>query len=304
MRRAVELARSWSELRGPVVIYGERGAGRAHLAEFMHRTGPRSEGRFEVVRASELPGGAAEPLLFGCEPSVLPGIDAVLPGILERVDGGALFLDDIGDLAAALQVKLVRALQEGRYFRVGGTRPVPMDVRLYAGSRRDLADAVKEGGLREDLDGLLGGMRVTVPPLRMRLADIQGLVARFVRAFELEHGLRCPALSPAASGMLEGYGWPGNVAELKHVLRRLLIRAADDEVSGPLVEAELAALPWGEGAGDPERCKRIAEAERELLSAAMGRSRGRLARAAHLLELDRASLDRALAMHGIDPIPG
>jgi DNA-binding NtrC family response regulator len=303
MAPVVHQARTMAESGQPVLLLGEPGSGRGFLARWMHRLGPRSQGPFHELHCGGLLEANAESVLFGHEKGAVAGADAARPGLLEEADGGTLLLDEVGELGPSLQTKLLRALQEGRYYRVGGTRPVRVDVRLMAGSSRDLGQLVRHGSFRVDLHHALDALHLELPPLKLRIADIEPLTRRFVAAWQARHGLRVKGFAPEAVGLLEGHSWPLNVAELRDVVERCLLRSAGDSVEARDVEAELHAGNSAD-AQDPgmlaERAQALSRLERERIARALGKSRGNALRAAALLGCGPATLQRLCAIYELD----
>ncbi len=297
--RVAEQARALADLPTPVLIHGEPGSGREHVARRIHAMSPRAQGPFVSFHCGAFGRDVAEGLVFGvAKDSGRPG----RPGLVEAANGGTLFLDDLGELPAHLQVKLLRMLQEGRIYRVGATRSVRVDLRVLAGSTRDLDTLVRGGVLRSDLVDHIAVNVLEVPPLRRRLADVAPLVGQFVQGFETEHGPLTKGFTPEALGLLEAQDWPGNVRELKDVVRRVLIRARGEFVDGNDVRSELQALPSRSAFEKAEDLAPVVRRlEAELTGRALGRCRGSRSRAARLLGIQTAELDRRIAAWDIDP---
>lgn len=300
MQAVLEQARSFAEDCSPILLLGEQGTGKAFLAHWIHRISTRAEGPFVVVRCSTLPDLTAESALFGHEKGAFTGADEQHTGFMEEADGGTILLDELGDLAPALQVKLLRTLQEGRFYRVGGTRPVRVDARIVVGCWRDLAGLVRDGAFREDLFERLDGRRLELPPLRRRLADVAPLAERFVARFNSRNGCRVLGFTPESIGLLEGCEWPGNLRQFRDVVERLLIRAAGDWVEADEVQGEIRALDAG---ADPDdtMADLLEDLEQERISRALARCRGNKGRAALMLRVTRGTLERMIALHDVDP---
>jgi len=209
--------------RTSVLIFGESGTGKELVARALHRLSPRAERPFVPVNVSAIPEGLLESELFGHVRGAFTGATATRRGLFDEADGGTLFLDEIGDLSAALQAKLLRALQEQRIKPVGGNEEHPVDVRLVAATHRDLEAMVRAGRFREDLFYRLNVIAISLPPLRERREDIPVLVEHFLGRHERDTGLRAPALSSEALAALKAYDWPGNVRELENVLQRAVL---------------------------------------------------------------------------------
>lgn len=301
MARALELARSFAEQAAPVLITGEAGVGIETVARYLHDQGPRAPGPWLAVNCSALPESNGEALLFGAERAGGGG-ERAQTGLIEGVDGGTLYLHDVADLPGPLQVKLLRVLQEGRFYRVGGTRPIRTDVRVIAGTARDLQALARDGVFRIDLYERFQGARIDVPPLRKRLADIDPLVRRFLQTWNERHGQRVRSFSVDAVGLLETYEWPGNVTELKEVVERVLCVTQVEDVGPSEVQNELSARP-ATLARDPDApaAARLGAQDRSRLVRVLQRARGHRARAAQMWEADGGALDRAVLLHGVDP---
>ncbi len=300
MQAVLEQVRRYAEEPAPVLVCGEVGSGKAFLARYLHRLSPRSTGPFVAVHCGTLPDQTAESVLFGHEQGAFSGADARRRGCLEQADGGTILLDGVATLSPPLQVKLLRTLQEGRFYRVGGTRPVRVDVRFVAGSGRDLAALVEEGSFRQDLLSVIDVLRLDVPALRRRIADVGPLVERFVDRFNLRNGVRRRGLTPEAVGLLEGHAWPGNVQQLADATERLLIRASGDYVEAEDVEVELAALAAVDEGDEDVAAKAIRGLDRQLVARAVADCRGNKGRVALMLRVPRSAVDRLVAMYGLD----
>lgn len=299
MARVLELARSFAEQNGPILLHAEPGAGARTVSRFIHDQGPRAQGPFFCVDCAALPEQNAEALLFGAERA--GGNERPTVGSLESVDGGTLVLLGVEELPAALQVKVLRLLQEGRFYRVGGTRPVRIDARVLAATNRDLQALARDGVFRQDLWERFQVARIDVPPLRKRLADIEPLVRRTLQAWNDRNGQRIRSFSADAIGLLETYEWPGNVTELEDLVQRVLVLCQHDDVGPADVQTELNARP-SVVARDPQGAGRdaLTRQDRALLARALQRSRGHRDRAAALLGWDRAELERRTVEAGLD----
>jgi DNA-binding NtrC family response regulator len=301
MQAVVQQAQAWAESTSTLLVRGEPGSGRTFLAGWIHSISPRAPGPFVVGRCDELPEPVAESALFGHEPGALSGDPHGHVGLLEQADGGTLLLDSVDRLSPPIQVKVLRALQEGRFYRVGGTKPVRVDLRLLVGPAADLAERVRAGRFREDLHALLDGHPIDLPPLRERLADVDPLVHAFVDGFNARNGTRSKGLAPEALGLLETHDWPGNVRELRATVDRLLVVARAERVEATHVEEELATHPGSASYGtDSDRADLLRQRERGWVSAAMERARGSRGRAARMLGVHPDDLDRLMALHGLD----
>ena len=213
-----------------VLILGETGVGKELVARATHNLGARKDRPLVKVNCATLPANLIESELFGHERGAFTGATQRKTGRFELADGGALFLDEIGELPLELQPKLLRALQEGEFERVGGTTPVRVDVRIVAATNRDLEDLVEEGKFREDLFYRLNVFPIVVPPLRERPEDIPRLVEAFVEEFARRFNRRYRPIPPDDMRLLQSYHWPGNVRELRHFVERAAILSESGEL--------------------------------------------------------------------------
>ena len=231
-----------------VLITGETGTGKELLARAVHYNGPRATAAFVDINCAALPEALLESELFGHEKGAFTDASAAKPGLFELADGGTLFLDEIGHLALPLQAKLLRALQERQVRRVGGTRSIPVDVRVIAATHVDLAAAVRAGTFREDLYYRLNVVPVELPPLRARPQDVGALARHFLGHFAAEYGVPVTGFTPAAERLMRERDWPGNVRELRNAIERAVLLTGGtvldaDDLTPP------AAPTFGGGAG-------------------------------------------------------
>jgi two-component system, NtrC family, response regulator AtoC len=299
MREAYERIERVAPTEASVLIVGESGTGKELAAEAVHALSRRSGKPMIAINCGAISATLIESELFGHERGSFTGAGKVHRGHFERADGGTLFLDEISEMPCELQVKLLRVLESGSFFRVGGERPVVASVRIVAAAKPHLERAVAEGRFRADLFYRLEVVPIRLPPLRDRRGDLQLLVEHFLA--ELNRGATvAKRLSSAAFAFLQSHDWPGNIRELKHALERAFI-LADTEI-GP---AELADLPVrrnGTPVIDPpatgavvlEPGISLADAERALVLATLARTGGNRARAAALLGLSAKALRRRL----------
>jgi transcriptional regulator with PAS, ATPase and Fis domain len=247
MRRALEMVERVAPRSVNVVVRGESGTGKELVAKLLHHLSGR-KGPLIALNCAALPESLLESELFGIEGGVATGVQARV-GKFELADGGTLFLDEIGDLRESVQVKLLRALQEREVVRVGGQRPVPVDVRLVAATHRDLETLVEEGRFREDLYYRLKGVEVDLPPLRERREDVPHLVRHFLERFCAREGIEPPPLRAEALALLMAHDYPGNVRELQNVIEGAA-SLAEGEIDAELVRSLLGAgAPAAGGAG-------------------------------------------------------
>lgn len=219
----IRQARAVATTDATVLICGESGTGKELLACAIHEESARAGGPFVAVNCAALPETLIESELFGHERGAFTGATHSKKGRFELADGGTLFLDEVGELTPAVQVKLLRALQERSFERLGGTRTINVDIRLIAASNRDLEQEVEKGNFRQDLFYRLNVVPLTLPPLRERREDIPVLASFFANKAAHKHGLQPPELSPELMAALQAYDWPGNVREMENLMERLVV---------------------------------------------------------------------------------
>jgi two-component system, NtrC family, response regulator AtoC len=281
-----------------VLIRGESGTGKELVARAIHEQSPRGAGPFVAIHCGALPENLLESELFGYEKGAFTGAAAQKPGRVELAQGGTLFLDEVGDMPAAIQVKLLRLLQERQFERLGGRRTLKVDVRFLAATHRDLDAMTKTGEFREDLFYRLNVIPLWLPPLRERRDDIAPLAAHFCACFARENGRGALALSDDSLAALAAQPWPGNVRQLQNVVERAVLLADGLVITPADLERELDGAP-DPGAGVDSLDGRRREAERDALLAALGRARGNRTLAARLLGVSRRTLYYKLKEHGV-----
>lgn len=286
----------------PLLLVGETGAGKEHVARLIHASSRRSAGPFVALNCAAIPAELLEAELFGIERGVATGVTE-REGKLLQATGGVLLLDEIGDMAPALQAKLLRVLQEREVVPVGGRRPIAVDVGLIAATNAEPERLLAEGRFRPDLFYRIAGYVLRVPPLRDRREDIPRLVEHFVRRFAAETGKAVRGVTVRAMDALAGYRWPGNVRELEHELRRLVYLCPHGQaIDSTLVPPRLAEKT----ADDPnDLCleKRVAATERVVILQALDRTGGNQTQAAKLLGISRNGLTLKLERLGITAAP-
>jgi two-component system nitrogen regulation response regulator NtrX len=290
-----------------VLITGESGVGKELAARALHRASPRSQGPFIEVNGAAIPEELIESELFGHMKGSFTGAVEDRKGKWEQADGGTLFLDEIGDMSPRTQAKILRAIQDGRITRVGGTKTLATDVRIVAATNRDLPAMIRTGAFREDLYFRLAVVPLRVPPLSERPEDIPLLVAHFAESLARRRGRRPKAFEPEALEVLAKRRWPGNVRELQNLVERVLLMS-----SGPVVRA--ADLPPEDGSASRSASQTasdeipahatLAEAreafERRYLARVLAETKGNVSRAAERLGLDRTTLHRKMKALGLD----
>lgn len=283
-----------------VLIRGASGTGKEVLARWIHAASPRAGKPFIALNCAALPGDLLEAELFGIERGVATGVDS-RPGKLELADGGTLFLDEIGDMAPQTQAKILRALQEGEVYRLGGTEPRSARVRTLAASNRDLDALLEQGSFRTDLYHRIADWTVTLPTLAERPGDIPNLAAHFLARQARERGLAVAGISRGALEALERYPWPGNIRQLEREMSRAVLFLED----GELLESSHLAEPIREGSrkglrdGPRSLKERLEEVERQAIRRALARNDGDVPAVAEELGLGRSTLYRRIKELGV-----
>ena len=275
-----------------VLILGDSGTGKELVARAIHERSHRAQRPFVPIHCGALPREVFESELFGHEKGAFTGAVGTKPGLVELADGGTLFLDEIGEMEPDSQVKVLRALETGTFFRVGGTRPRRVDVRLVAATNRDLAEAMKTGAFRQDLYFRINTIAVKLPPLRERREDIALLATHFVGT-TAAYGVK--RLSPRVLAALEAYDWPGNVRELLHAIERAVILSKGEEIQPEDLPPEVLGAPAA--AASPGGS--LEQMERQHIVATLRQVGGHRGKAAALLAIDPKTLYRKIIAYGI-----
>jgi len=294
LHRVAKVARS----RATAVVRGESGTGKELIARAIHDGSSRRDGPFVRLNCASLAESVLESELFGHERGSFTGAVAAREGRFERADGGTLFLDEVGEIPMAVQVKLLRFLQERELERVGGNRTIQVDTRVVAATHRDLAELVEEGTFREDLYYRLNVVSIEVPPLRARRSDIPLLAHFFLRRFAEENGRACRGFTAEALGQLVGYRWPGNVRELENVVERAVVMS-----TGGLIGIEdLDLREQDEVSDDLEALVpgiSLEEVERIVILRTLESTQGSTGKAATILGISRRKIQYKLREWGI-----
>ena len=298
-----------------VLLEGESGTGKELFARTLHALSPRADGPFVAINCAAIPETLLETELFGHEKGAFTGAAARKPGKFELAHRGTLFLDEIGDLPLALQAKILRALEEKRFERVGGTLPLQVDVRVVAATNRNLEAAVAARQFREDLYFRLSVFPITIPPLRERPDDIPTLARYFIDRFCHDLNKKALILSPAAEQELRVYGWPGNVRELQNCIERAAILTEGETIhprhlnlsfrdAAPAAGDEEDQSPWSKidlsGSLAEVTRRTLAEVERRKIELALKEASGNRGRAAELLQVSYKTFLAKLKDHGLD----
>jgi len=283
-----------------VLLGGESGVGKDLIARAIHQNSRRASGPFIKINSTAIPDNLFESELFGYEKGAFTGANNSKPGKFELADKGSLFLDEIGDVPAPIQVKLLRVLQEREFERLGGTKTIKVDVRLVAATNKDLRAALEQGTFREDLYYRLNVVPIDIPPLREHKEDIPDLVEHFLARFSHENGKEMEIITPAALKLLMDYHWPGNVRQLENTVERAVALSSDDVIdiddihldSGPskTITATAPLLPEG---------MTLEQWEDEIIRDALRRAQGNKSQAARMLGLSRNALRYRLSKIGV-----
>ena len=297
MQSVFAFIRKVAGTNAPVLLLGESGTGKEMAAAAIHHRSARKDGPFVAINCNAIPENLLESELFGHEKGAFTGAIAAKPGLIDLADGGTLLLDEIGEMEPDSQVKLLRALETGMFFRVGSTRSRTVDVRIVASTNRDLAEAMKSGEFRQDLYYRINTITVTLPPLRERPEDVALLAQHFVEA-NAAYGAK--RLGPAALAALEAYAWPGNVRELLHAIERAVILSRRDEIQPDDLPPEVlgaAATPPAPGVAGGS----LETMERQHIVATLRQVAGHRGKAAALLAIDPKTLYRKINGYQIRP---
>ena len=276
-----------------VLLIGESGTGKELIAAHIHRESPFANGPFVKVNCAAIPNDLIESELFGHEKGSFTGATALRRGKFELADNGTLFLDEVGDLHANSQAKLLRVLQEGEFHRVGGERAIQVQVRVLAATNRDLTEMVAQGKFREDLYYRLSVMPLRVPSLRERPSDIPAIAAYFLEEFCGRNNFRPKRVAPEVFDLLSAYHWPGNVRELRNIVERMAILSPGDTIEIGNVPLEIRAAP---GVAAPKSALHEARdtAERDQILKALEAAAWNVSQAARALGMERTNLHKRM----------
>jgi two-component system response regulator AtoC len=303
LQQAVTVARKVAKHPSTVLITGESGSGKELIARLIHDAGTRSAAPFVAVNCGAIPEHLLESELFGHARGAFTGAVESRKGLFEEADGGTLFLDEIGELPLQLQVKLLRALQEGEIRRVGDNTPQTVDVRVVAATARDLESDVRASRFREDLFYRINVVRLHLPPLRDRREDLPELLRHFVQIFNQRLGLAIVGVTPAATRLLMDYAWPGNVRELENVVERAMVLADGTQLDVDQLPPAIRTPDVPVTAGDDLDLsikRRTTSLEKSLIARALKQTGGNRTRAARLLDLSHRALLYKIKEYGLE----
>jgi DNA-binding NtrC family response regulator len=287
--------------RATVLLAGESGVGKDLIARAIHHNSPRADRPFVKINCTALPENLMESELFGYEKGAFTGANISKPGKFEQADTGTVFLDEIGDVPPAIQVKLLRVLQDREFERLGSNKTRHIDVRVLAATNVDLRAALEQGTFREDLYYRLNVLPIDIPPLRERKEDIPSLVEHFITKHGKEAGSPVQSISEGALQRLREYHWPGNVRELENVIERSIVLASGPVLQADDIKLDVAPRSLGQNAETflPEGMT-LDEHEQNLIREALKRANGNKSHAARLLGLTRNALRYRLSQMGLE----
>jgi DNA-binding NtrC family response regulator len=305
MRQVFATLQKVAETDLTVLVRGESGTGKELVAQALHQRSPRRQRPFVAVNCAAISSELVESELFGHEKGAFTGADARRQGRFESADGGTIFLDEIGDMPAPTQAKVLRVLQERSFERVGSAKPIQVDVRVVAATHRHLEEEVRRGRFREDLYYRLRVVEIELPPLRERREDVPALAQRFLERVTERLGLEKKRLGESALAKLARHAWPGNVRELQNAIEQAAVLApgpvieeADLRLAGGSAEPpppeDAAGVPFGEA-----KRRAVERFERAYLLAALRRSGGNVSRTAESVGMVRQSLQQKIREHGL-----
>ncbi len=300
MQQVFGLIKKAAASESNVLITGESGTGKELIARAIHRWSPRSEKAFMTINCSAIPDTLLESELFGFEKGAFTGANYTKKGLLETADGGTVFFDEIGDVSALFQIKILRVLQEGEIMRVGGTRQLKVDVRIIAATNRDLKSACSKGAFREDLFYRLNVINIHLPPLRERIDDVPLLVRHFVRKHAAKRkDILIKGITDDALTILKGYSFPGNVRELENIIEHAISFANSPEILASDLPSHILQSPVRSRPSTPRLRDALRGLEKESIIAALNECDGNISRAAVLLGIYRQQLQRKIKLFKI-----
>ncbi len=302
-RRLLGLAERAARSRANILITGESGTGKNRLARFLHERSGRCDGPFVEVACANLPKELIESELFGHERGAFTDAREERGGRFEQASTGTLFLDEVQEIDPALQAKVLRAIEEKRFERLGGTRTIEVDVRILASTREDPASLVARGRLREDLLYRLDVVRLHLPPLRERAGDVPSLAHAFLDEAVARHGLTPRRLSADAIDALGRHSWPGNVRELRHAIESAAVLAAGETVEAADLPAGLSVASASNLREAAARGTTLERLEEAYVDEVLRRTRGNKSAAARILGIHRKTLHERLRARALRGVP-
>jgi Nif-specific regulatory protein len=299
IRRVIADALKVAEAKTSTLIIGESGTGKELLARLIHRASPRRDAPMVVLNCAALPEALLEDELFGHEKGAFTGAVSRKIGKFELADGGTLFLDEIGEMSPTMQAKLLRILQEGVFYRLGGNDSIPVDVRALAATHRDIDREVAEGRFREDLYYRLNVVQIRMPALRERREDIPLLAEHFLTIFRKERGIARMRFSQEALDRMQAYDWPGNVREMKNAIERAVVMGNPPDILAEDLPAFARPTNLLGGCVGSSFKEAVDAFKRDFLALNLKYTDGNRSRAARTLGIQRTYLSRLLAKYGL-----
>jgi len=304
MKKIFQVIEKVADSDSTIIIHGESGSGKGLVAKAIHKKSYRRKKPFIPINCGAIPENLLESELFGHVRGAFTGATSPKPGKFELADGGTVFLDEIGDMSADLQVKILRVLEDREFEQVGGCKSIQVDVRIVAATHRNLEEAVEKGNFREDLYYRLNVIPVTLPPLRERKADVSLLISHFLNQFNSKNHKEITRISEDAMMMMMNYAWPGNVRELKNIVERVVVLKEVGEISS----LDLPEKVRGTVNFDPSPNVQISEDgiclntavtefEKALILQSLERTKWVKNKAAKLLHLNRTTLVEKIKRH-------
>jgi DNA-binding NtrC family response regulator len=283
MRKVYTLIDTIADTTANVLITGESGTGKELVARAIHKKSSRANGPFVAVNCSAVPRDILENELFGHEKGAFTGALAEKAGCFEMAHGGTLFLDEIGEMPADTQTKILRALEERRFRRLGGTKEIKVDVRIIAATNRDIKKALKDGIVREDLYYRLSVVELELPPLRERMSDLVPLLSEFLKIFNDRNNKNVRGFSPECLEVLRKYHWPGNVREVKNMVERAVILCPGDTIQVQHLPTQILKPSLKANAVSVELGRPLHEIEKEVIFKTLNMTKNNKTRAAKIL---------------------
>jgi two-component system nitrogen regulation response regulator NtrX len=282
-----------------IIIFGENGTGKELVARAIHKNSKRSDKSFVQVNCAAIPDDLIESELFGHEKGSFTGAISRTQGKFEQANGATLFLDEIGDMSLRTQAKVLKAIEEQEFTRIGGREPIKVDVRIIAATNKDLKKEVEQGRFRDDLFYRLNVIPIYVPSLQQRVEDIPLLVAYFLTKFSVENGAKEKRISQSAMKTLQSYQWPGNVRELKNLIERLVIMVASDTIEPSDLPSNIFEHPKSIQSSQMELKKARNEFERDFILQILQANDWNISEAAQKLGIERTNLHRKIRQYKI-----
>ncbi len=300
MIRILETVRRIARSNLPVLVQGESGTGKELLALAIHNNSRRKNARFVALNCAGLSETLLEDELFGHVKGAYTGATADRKGRFEYADGGTIFLDEVGDMPATMQAKLLRVLENGEVVRVGANEPIHVDVRIISATNTDLEGRVKDGRFREDLFFRLNGVTIRIPPLRERREDIPQLIEHFINLANESHDTKVTGITAEARRALMGFDWPGNVRQLRNIIENMIVLAGEGKLSVEDLPAELRGAAQGVEAQTTDLAGvSISEAEKQLIANTLKMVAGNRSQAARILGIGERTLYRKIKEYGL-----